>query len=339
MLNHHLNPTKLSESRYDWELEDISHIFNWPVTRLIRIAQGIQAQSFKDDEIQLCSLLSIKTGGCKEDCAYCPQSAHYKTEVKAEKLLDIETIKKAAAQAKANGSTRFCMGAAWTSPPEKGTQFDTVLEAVRTVKGMGLEVCTTLGMLTPQQAIKLKEAGVHAYNHNIDTSPEYYEKIITTRTYQDRLETLRNVRNAGMTICCGGIVGMGETRQDRVGMLAQLANLKPHPESVPINLLVKVDGTPLSVEGNLDIIEMVRTIATARILMPKSRIRLSAGREQMSDEAQTLCFLAGASSIFTGDILLTTKNPGDDKDAQLLGRLGLKACAETSEARQPETIN
>ena len=339
MLNHDLNPTKLSESRYDWELEEISHIFHWPVTRLIRIAQNIQAQSFKDDEIQLCSLLSIKTGGCKEDCAYCPQSAHYKTEVKAERLLDIETIKKAAAQAKANGSTRFCMGAAWTSPPEKGTQFDNVLEAVRTVKGMGLEVCTTLGMLTPQQAIKLKEAGVHAYNHNIDTSPEYYEKIITTRTYQDRLETLRNVRDAGMTICCGGIVGMGETRQDRVGMLAQLANLKPHPESVPINLLVKVDGTPLSVEGNLDIIEMVRTIATARILMPKSRIRLSAGREQMSDEAQTLCFLAGASSIFTGDRLLTTKNPGDDKDAQLLGRLGLKPCVETPEDRQPKTIH
>lgn len=315
--------------RYDYSREEIRAIYKLPITTLIRTAQIVQEQSFAEDEVQMCTLLSIKTGGCKEDCGYCPQSAHHNTNLKAEALLDVDTILTAAQAAKDTGSTRFCMGAAWTSPPKtESPQFQRVLEAVRGVKAMGLEVCTTLGMLTQEQALALREAGVHAYNHNLDSSPEYYEKIITTRTYQDRLNTLGHVREAGMTICCGGIVGMGESLDDRIGLLAQLNQMNPHPESVPVNLLVKVEGTPLENEQDLDIFDMVRTIATARILMPRSRVRLSAGRTEMSDEAQALCFLAGANSIFTGEKLLTTANPGADKDAMLFDRLGLKAVKE-----------
>ncbi len=310
--------------RYDYSAQEIRSIFSLPMTRLIRIAQTVHQTHFADDEIQMCTLLSIKTGGCKEDCAYCPQSAHHNAELKAEPLIAVDKIVAAAREAKNQGSTRFCMGAAWTSPPKKGKQFDQVLSAVKQVKGLGLEVCTTLGMLDSEQAVQLKEAGVHAYNHNLDTSPEYYKKIISTRTYQDRLDTLDNVRKAGMTVCCGGIVGMGEHRLDRVELLKQLNQLNPHPESVPVNLLVQVEGTPLGPQEDLDIFELVRTIATARIILPESRIRLSAGREKMSEEAQALCFLAGASSIFTGEKLLTTPNPGLDKDELLMDKMGLK---------------
>jgi len=322
--------------RYDYTREQIQAIYDLPITRLIFLAQSVHQKYFAADEIQMSTLLSIKTGGCKENCSYCPQSAHYSTGVDAQGLLSVETIVNAAKAAKANGSSRFCMGAAWRSPPKKGKQFDQVLEAVTAVRALGLEVCTTLGMVDEGQAVALKEAGVHAYNHNLDTSPEYYEDIITTRVYQDRLDTLKAVRKAGMTVCCGGIVGMGEETSDRIGLLEQLHQLAPHPESVPINLLVKVEGTPLQDEAEIDIFDMVRTIATACIIMPASRIRLSAGRTQMSDEAQAMCFLAGASSIFTGDKLLTTPNPGDDADQKLFARLGLKPLP-VSEPKERET--
>lgn len=312
------------EPRHDLSIADIDTIYELPITKLIYIAQSLRHKYFPGDEVQLSTLLSIKTGGCKENCAYCPQSAHYDTGINTHGLLDIDTIKKAAIEARENGSSRFCMGAAWRSPPKKGQQFDKVLEAVREVRKLGLEVCTTLGMLDEEQAQQLKDAGVYAYNHNLDTSPEYYGDIISTRTYQDRLTTLGNIRKAGMTVCCGGIVGMGEKKKDRLGLIQQLHSLSPHPESVPINLLVKVEGTPLDQQEELEPIELIRTIATACIVMPKSRIRLSAGRTQMSDELQTLCFLAGASSIFTGEKLLTTPNPGEDHDHILLKKLGLR---------------
>ncbi|MGE0172031.1 MAG: biotin synthase BioB [Oligoflexales bacterium] len=314
------------EIRHDYTREEITEIFSLPFTTLVGLAHNVQKNAFDPAEIQLCTLLSVKTGGCKEDCHYCPQSAHYKTNVEAHALLNVDEIVAAAKEAKKNGSTRFCMGAAWRSPPKKGKQFDSVLEAVRGVKAEGLEVCATLGMVDKEQAQQLKQAGVYAYNHNLDSSPEFYSQIISTRTYQDRLTTLENVREAGMTVCCGGIVGMGESRSDRIGLLKQLTDLQPHPESVPVNLLVKVEGTPLAEQApDIDIFDLVRTIATARIVLPKSRVRLSAGRREMSDELQALCFLAGANSLFTGDKLLTTDNPGIDKDAQLLSRLGLKA--------------
>ncbi len=321
--------------RYDHSRDELATLFDLPLPRLLRLAQAVHARHWPDDEIQLCTLLSIKTGGCKEDCGYCPQSAHHNAQVDAHGLLDLETIRAAAEGAKANGSTRFCMGAAWRSPPTKGAQFDRVLEAVRTVKAMDLEVCTTLGMLDETQARQLAQAGVHAYNHNLDTSPEYYEQIISTRTYEDRLQTLKNVRKAGMTVCCGGIVGMGEGRDDRVGLLTQLASLDPHPESVPVNLLVAVEGTPLAGAAPIDVFELVRTIAVARLAMPKSRVRLSAGRTEMSAEAQALCFMAGANSIFTGEKLLTTPNPGEDHDQELLARLGMRAAASDASAAAP----
>lgn len=324
--------------RFDRTRDDIRAIYELPFTTLLRTAQNVHRRYFPEDEVQMCTLLSIKTGGCKEDCSYCPQSAHHQTSLKAEGLMDVDAIREAAAAAKEGGSTRFCMGAAWTRPPKVGSKaFDQVLDAVRSVKSMGLEVCTTLGMLDADQAQALKEAGVHAYNHNLDSSPEFYETIISTRTYDDRLETLRNVRKAGMTICCGGIVGMGESRDDRIGLLEQLAGMSPHPESVPVNLLVKVEGTPLAEEDDLDIFEMVRTIATARILMPRSRVRLSAGRTEMTDEAQALCYLAGANSIFTGERLLTTDNPGLARDRALFDRLGLKAVGEGPASELPLT--
>lgn len=312
------------QPRYDFTRDEIQAVYELPMTTLLHLAQSLHRLYFAPDEVQLSTLLSIKTGGCKENCAYCPQSAHYDTGLEAQGMLPLQTILLAAQKAKDNGSSRFCMGAAWRNPPKKSKQFEQVLEAVREVRKLGLEVCTTLGMLDEEQAADLAAAGVYAYNHNLDTSPEYYSDIISTRVYSDRLTTLKNVRKAGMTVCCGGIVGMGESKADRIGLLEQLSQLEPHPESVPVNLLVKVEGTPLADQKDLDVFDLIRTIATACIIMPKSRVRLSAGRTLMSDEAQALCFMAGASSIFTGDKLLTTANPGDDRDQLLFDRLGLK---------------
>ena len=271
-------------------------------------------------------LLSVKTGGCPEDCAYCPQSAHYKTDVSRTDLLDVEEVRRAATDARAQGATRFCMGAAWRDAPQ-GEEFDRVLEMVKIVRGLGMEACCTLGMLTQPQADALAGAGLTAYNHNLDTSPEFYGSIITTRTYDERLQTLARVRQAGITVCSGGIIGMGEDRRARYGMLRQLSSLRPHPESVPVNLLVRVDGTPLGDRPPEDPLELVRTIATARILMPASFVRLSAGRLSLTDEAQALCFLAGANSVFLGDRLLTTPNPGQSHDEALLDRLGMRLSA------------
>jgi biotin synthase len=273
--------------------------------------------------VQTCQLISIKTGGCPEDCAYCPQSAHYDAPVERQGLLDAQDVIRVAREAARRGVTRFCMGAAWRQAPE-GAEFERVLEMVRGVSALGMEVCCTLGMLNEGQAARLKDAGLSAYNHNLDTSPEFYGSIISTRVYEDRLRTLAAVRKAGITVCCGGILGMGERESDRIGLLHQLATLGPHPESVPINMLVRVEGTPLASMPALDPLEMVRAVATARILMPASRVRLAAGRKQLSPEAVALCFLAGANSIFVGEKLLTTPNPGPDEDDQLLRTLGLK---------------
>ena len=312
------------EIRHDWTREEIGNIFRLPFTELIFRAQTVHRQFHAPDEVQLCRLLSIKTGGCPEDCAYCPQSAHYETGVARQGLLGREEVLASATKAKAEGATRFCMGAAWRQAPE-GPEFERVLEMVRSVAALEMEVCCTLGMLTERQAIRLKEAGLTAYNHNLDTSPEFYGEIITTRVYDERLRTIAHVRNAGITVCCGGILGMGESEDDHVGLLQQLANLNPHPESVPINMLVRAAGTPLEEAKEIDPLVMVRTIATARVLMPRSRVRLAAGRRSMSDEAVALCFLAGANSIFTGEKLLTTPNPTEDEDAALLKNLGLRA--------------
>ncbi|HEV2206756.1 MAG TPA: biotin synthase BioB [Candidatus Acidoferrales bacterium] len=312
------------EIRHDWTREEIGSVFRLPFTELIFRAQTIHRKFHAPDEVQLCRLLSIKTGGCPEDCAYCPQSAHYQTEVARENLLDQDEVLASATKAKAEGATRFCMGAAWRQAPE-GAEFERVLEMVRSVAALDMEVCCTLGMLTERQARQLKDAGLTAYNHNLDTSPEFYGEIITTRVYDERLQTIAHVRNAGITVCCGGILGMGESEEDRIGLLQQLANLEPHPESVPINMLVRAPGTPLADAEDVDPIVMVRMIATARILMPKSRVRLAAGRRSMSDETVALCFLAGANSIFTGEKLLTTRNPPEDEDAALLKNLGMRA--------------
>lgn len=308
--------------RYNWTLEEISQIYNLPIPELIFRAQVTHRRFHNPQEIQGCMLLSIKTGRCPEDCAYCPQSAHYKTGIEASPLMNLEKILKAAADASAAGATRFCMGGAWRNVP-RGDEFELILEAVRGVRKLGLEACCTLGMLTDEQARRLAEAGLTAYNHNLDTSPEFYGEVITTRTYQERLDTLQRVRDAGISVCCGGIIGMGETREDRYSLLCQLASQRPHPESVPINLLVRVEGTPLSEQQLPDTFEMVRMIATARILMPESMVRLSAGRLSMSQEAQALCMLAGANSIFMGDKLLTTPNPTCDRDMELLERMGM----------------
>lgn len=314
--------------RHDWTLGEIESIYNLPFPELIFQAQFLHRQYHKSDEIQGCQLLSIKTGGCPEDCGYCPQSAHFKTGVEREQLLSVEKTLEAANNAKSSGATRFCMGAAWRDVPN-GEQFERVLEMVKGVRSLGLEACCTLGMLTADQAVRLAEAGLTAYNHNLDTSPKFYGDIITTRTYDERLRTLQNVRSAGVTVCSGGIIGMGETKNDRYGLLQQLSNQNPHPESVPINQLVKVKGTPLANEENLDVFDFVRMIATARILMPSSYVRLSAGRLQLSDEAQALCFTAGANSIFMGDKLLTTPNPENDRDQELLDKLGMKLFSES----------
>jgi biotin synthase len=311
------------ELRHNWKRNEVEEIYRTPLTELVFRAQSVHRQSPAPDRVQTCQLISIKTGGCPEDCAYCPQSAHYDAPVERQGLLDTRHVIGVAREAADRGVTRFCMGAAWRQAPE-GAEFERVLEMVRGVSALGMEVCCTLGMLSESQASRLKEAGLSAYNHNLDTSPEFYGSIISTRVYDDRLKTLAAVRKAGITVCCGGILGMGERAEDRVGLLHQLATLAPHPESVPINMLVRVEGTPLASLPAFDPLEMVRAIATARILMPASRVRLAAGRKQLSPEAVTLCFLAGANSIFVGEKLLTTPNPGPDEDEQLLQTLGLK---------------
>ena len=308
--------------RHDWTREKVRALFDMPFPDLLFEAQRIHRLYFDPCEVQISTLLSIKTGGCPEDCAYCPQSVHYETGVKAEKLMPLDAVLAEARAAKAAGAQRFCMGAAWRSPKDR--DLGEVCKMVEGVKGLGLETCVTLGMLTDAQAGKLKQAGLDYYNHNLDTSPEYYGEIITTRVYQDRLDTLQAVRAAGIHVCCGGIVGMGEGIEDRIGMIATLASLPEHPESVPINLLMQVEGTPVSKGQKTDPLDFIRVIAAARITMPASVVRLSAGRENMSEETQALCFLAGANSIFYGPKLLTTPNPDQDRDRRLLAKLGMR---------------
>ena len=315
--------TSNSVLRYEWTVSEIESIYSLPLSELIFQAQLSHRKFHEPDQIQGCVLLSVKTGGCPEDCAYCPQSARYETGVEPTPLLSVDETLTAAASARAQGATRFCMGAAWRDAPHD-SRFEQILEMVRGVRSLGMEACCTLGMLTQDQANLLADAGLTAYNHNLDSGPEFYGSIITTRTYEDRLQTLDRVRRAGVTICCGGIIGMGEDRASRCQLLEQLATQRPHPESVPINMLVRVAGTPLADEPEIDALELVRTIATARILMPASIVRMSAGRLSLSDEAQALCFLAGANSIFMGDKLLTTPNPEADNDHALLGRLGMQ---------------
>ena len=309
--------------RYDWTFGEIEQIYSAPFLDLLFRAQLVHRKHQSPNEVQGAVLLNIKSGGCPEDCAYCPQSAHYKTGVARTELVSVDAALEAASAASERGATRFCMGAAWRDVP-RGPQFERVLEMVRGVRALGMEACCTLGMLEQDQADALAEAGLTAYNHNLDTSPEFYGQIITTRTYEDRLATLQRVRAAGITVCCGGIIGMGESVEGRIGLLQQLATMNPHPESVPVNMLVAVEGTPLASRPPEDPLDIVRVIATARILMPRSYVRLSAGRLSLSDEAQALCFLAGANSVFLGDRLLTTPNPTADADRALFERLGLR---------------
>ncbi|MEX3629970.1 MAG: biotin synthase BioB [Burkholderia sp.] len=316
-----------------WRVADVVKLYELPFNDLLFRAQQVHRAHFDANAIQLSTLLSIKTGGCEEDCGYCSQSSHHETELKASKLMDVSTVLDAARAAKANGATRFCMGAAWRSPKER--HIEPLTEMIRSVKEMGLETCMTLGMLEDEQAQALSEAGLDYYNHNLDTSPEFYGQVISTRTYQDRLDTLDRVRDAGINVCCGGIIGMGESRRERAGLITQLANMNPYPESVPINNLVAIKGTPLESTAPLDPLEFVRTIAMARITMPKAMVRLSAGREQLDDSMQTLCFLAGANSMFYGDQLLTTSNPQAHKDRELLARLGMRA--ESAQQMPAET--
>ena len=318
--------------RHDWTVAEIEAIYSAPLPDLIFCAQTVHRAYHRPGDVQGCSLLSIKTGGCPEDCAYCPQSAHYKTGVEREGLLSVDAALEAARNARAQGATRFCMGAAWRDVP-KGEQFERVLDMVRGVRALGLEACCTLGMLTDEQAVALAEAGLTAYNHNLDTSAEFYGEIISTRTYSDRLTTLDRVRRSGVTVCCGGIIGMGESRQERYRLLRELSTLNPHPESVPVNMLVRVEGTPLASQRPVDPLELVRMIAAARILMPASMVRLSAGRLSLSDEAQALCFLAGANSIFMGDRLLTTPNPEADADRRLFDKLGMQLMTAEAEGQ------
>jgi len=325
-----LTTTAAPGLRHDWTVVEIEAIYSAPIPDLIFRAQTAHRAYHRSSEVQGCSLLSIKTGGCPEDCAYCPQSAHYKTGVEREGLLSVDAALEAARNAKAQGATRFCMGAAWRDVP-RGEQFDRVLDMVRGVRALNLEACCTLGMLTDEQATALAEAGLTAYNHNLDTSAEFYGEIISTRTYADRLTTLDRVRRSGVTVCCGGIIGMGESRQERYRLLRELSTLNPHPESVPVNMLVRVEGTPLASQRPVDPLELVRMIAAARILMPASMVRLSAGRLSLSDEAQALCFLAGANSIFMGDRLLTTPNPEADADRRLFDKLGMRLMTAEAE--------
>ncbi|GAA3798369.1 biotin synthase BioB [Qipengyuania pelagi] len=338
--------------RTDWTREEIADLFDLPFAELLFRAATVHREFHPPEQVQLCTLLSIKTGGCPEDCGYCSQSVKADSGVEATKLMDVRAVLQSAAQAKDAGSQRFCMGAAWRNPKDR--DMPAIVEIVKGVRAMGLETCMTLGMLTPKQADMLKEAGLDYYNHNVDTGPEYYERVISTRKYQDRLDTLQNVRDAGINVCSGGIVGMGETREDRVGFVHTLATLERHPESVPVNALVPVKGTVLgdmladTPLAKIDDIEFVRTVAVARIAMPMSMVRLSAGRESMSEATQALCFLAGANSIFTGDTLLTAPNAGDDSDSALFAKLGLtplvqeepmratgRSCKRTSETMEP----
>ncbi|WP_294769796.1 biotin synthase BioB [uncultured Rhodoferax sp.] len=305
-----------------WPVEDVLALFNLPFNDLLFQAQTVHRQHFDANLVELATLLSVKTGGCPEDCGYCPQSVHFDTGVEAGKLMAVDAVREAAERAKAAGATRFCMGAAWRAPKDRDVE--AVAELVKAVKATGLEACATLGMLNEGHAETLRDAGLDYYNHNLDSAPDFYGDIITTRDYQDRLDTLARVRNAGVSVCCGGIVGLGESRLQRAGLIAELANLSPYPESVPINHLVKVEGTPLADQPDLDPLEFVRTIAVARITMPRARVRLSAGRQSMGDAVQALCFVAGANSIFYGDKLLTTGNPDVDADGALLQRLGLR---------------
>ncbi|MBR9828532.1 MAG: biotin synthase BioB [Oceanospirillales bacterium] len=327
-----------AEVRHDWTEQEVRDLFELPMNDLLFQAQTVHRQHFNPNEVQVSTLLSIKTGSCPEDCKYCPQSAHYNTGLEKQRLMEVEAVLNKAKQAKESGSSRFCMGAAWKHPTERDMPY--VIEMIKGVKAMGLETCMTLGMLQESQAGQLAEAGLDYYNHNLDTSPEFYDKIITTRTYADRLDTLQHVRDSGMKICSGGILGMGETARDRYGLLMQLANLPQQPESVPINMLVKVQGTPLENVDDLDPLEFVRTIAVARIMMPKSHVRLSAGREQMSDELQSMAFFAGANSIFYGECLLTTPNPETNRDLQLFKRLGIRPeqRIENSDADQEQQL-
>lgn len=311
------------EIKNTWTRAEIEAIYNKPVLELMLEAANIHKNVHETGEVQVCTLLSVKTGGCPEDCSYCPQAARYHTNVKTHKLMEVDEVISAAQQAKENGSTRFCMGAAWREVRDN-KDFDKVLEMVKGVNNMDMEVCCTLGMLTPEQAEKLKDAGLYAYNHNLDTSEDYYDKIITTRNYNHRLDTLEHVRKSGIHVCSGGIIGLGESEEDRIGMLHTLATLPSHPESVPVNALVPVEGTPLENQEKVSVWEMVRMIATARIIMPKAMVRLSAGRVRMTVEEQALCFLAGANSIFAGDKLLTTPNPGVMEDSEMFKLLGLK---------------
>jgi biotin synthase len=321
-------PLKTNEK---WSRDGIAALFNLPMNDLLFKAQTVHRENFNPNHVQVSRLLSIKTGGCPEDCKYCPQASSYDTGVEADKLMQVDQVVAEAQKAKEAGATRYCMGAAWRSPKDRDvTQVAAIIAGV---KALGMETCATLGMLTPEQAVTLKHAGLDYYNHNIDTSEEFYGDVITTRTFQDRLDTLGHVRDAGMSVCCGGILGMGESGEDRVGMLHVLANMDRPPESVPINLLMRVEGTPLADVDDLDPLDFVRTIAVARIIMPESHVRLSAGRENMSDEMQAMCFFAGANSIFSGEKLLTAGNPGDDKDHALFARLGLEP--EPFDAEQP----
>jgi len=314
----------MKEIRNDWNTAEIAQIYHTPLLELVFRAAEIHRKYHTANEVQVCTLLSVKTGGCPEDCAYCPQAARYHTGVTVHKLMEVEEVVESAKKAKEAGSTRFCMGAAWREVKDN-TDFDKVLEMVKHVNQLGMEVCCTLGMLTEEQAQKLKDAGLYAYNHNLDTSENHYSNIISTRTYQHRLETLKHIRNSGISVCSGGIIGLGEREEDRIGMLYTLATLPEHPESVPVNALVPVEGTPLENQPLVDTFDMVRMIATARIIMPKSMIRLSAGRVRMSIEAQALCFMAGANSIFAGDKLLTTPNPEYTEDQKMFDILGLTA--------------
>ena len=314
-------PKTVTQSDSRWTRAEIEALFALPFNDLLWQAQQVHREHWDANEVEQATLLSIKTGGCPEDCGYCPQSVHYDTGVEADKLMAPDAVHEAVVAAKQAGATRFCMGAAWRAPKDR--DIEKVAELIRIVKGEGLEACCTLGMLSKDQAVTLKDAGLDYYNHNLDTAPEAYGRIISTRDYQDRLDTLSHVRGVGLNVCCGGIVGMGESRAERAGLVAELANMDPYPESVPVNELVQVEGTPLHGEDKLDPFEFVRTIAVARITMPKARVRLSAGRQQMSDEMQALCYLAGANSIFYGDKLLTTGNPEADRDQALFDRLGL----------------
>lgn len=320
---HRPTPVPQPKGPQAWPLEQVQALFELPFPELLFRAQQVHRENFDPTEVQLSTLLSIKTGGCSEDCAYCSQSVHNDSDLKASKLMPVDEVLLAAQQAKDAGASRFCMGAAWRSPQER--HMDTLSDMVKGVKALGMETCMTLGMLDDDQVQTLKDAGLDYYNHNLDTDPEFYGKVITTRTYQDRLDTLERVRDAGIKVCCGGILGMGEDRRNRAGLIAQLANLQPYPESVPINQLVPIEGTPLGHTPALDPIEFIRTIAVARITMPKALVRLSAGREQLGDAAQALAFMAGANSIFYGDRLLTTDNANSNADRDLLQRLGMVA--------------